>query len=147
MHRSLVVLVMLACSNTFAQNSHEPITNNVRIRVLQEQSVPYIQQADGSVSTSCNVAGTAGTSMRAARMDCGSYDGAIQWPYMLTAMLVEASDGNAYLIACDLAGRWSKCVPLRPGKVYNTRLSAEGMVVQFFNTKGGQPELIYKLLH
>jgi hypothetical protein len=61
-------------------------------------------------------------------------------------MLVEASDGNAYIIACDRAWRWSKCVPLRAGDSYNARLGPKGMVVQTFNTKGNESEPTYTVL-
>ena len=138
------------------------IAAGLRLRVLQEQSVPYVQQAGGGVSTTCTISGTANTSMNAtttgnttfgnaattsgAQMNCNSYDRTMRWPHVLNAMLVEASDGNAYIIACDRAWRWSKCVPLRAGDSYNARLGPKGMVVQTFNTKGNESEPTYTVL-
>lgn len=38
-----------------------------------------------------------------ARLQGDSYGATINWPHVLIVMLAEASDGNAYLIACDRA--------------------------------------------
>jgi hypothetical protein len=37
------------------------------------------------------------------QMNCKSSDNTIRWTHVLNAMFVEASDGNAYIIACDRA--------------------------------------------
>lgn len=50
----------------------------------------------------------------------------MNWPHVLNVMLVEASDGNAYIIACDRAWAWSKCVPLRAGDTFNARRTSKG---------------------
>jgi hypothetical protein len=145
----------------FSRPAGQP-TAGLQIRVLQEQSVPYVQQIGGGVSTSCNISGSANTSMTATttgnltlgnatttsglHMNCNSYDTTTRWPHVLNAMLVEASDGNAYIIACDRAWRWSKCVPLRAGEVFNARHTGKGMAVQAFNTKGQESEPTYTVL-
>jgi hypothetical protein len=145
----------------FAPPTEQPAAG-LRIRVLQEQSVPYVQQSGGGISTSCNISGSANTSMTATttgnftfgdatttsgfQMKCNSYDTTIRWPHVLNAMLVEASDGNAYIIACDRAWRWSKCVPLRAGEMFNARHTSKGMAVQAFNTKGQESEPTYTVL-
>ncbi len=145
----------------FAPPVEQP-SEGLRIRVLQEQSVPYIQQSGGGISTSCNISGSANTSMTATttgnvtfgnatttsalQMKCNSYDTTIRWPHVLNAMLVEATDGNAYIIACDRAWRWSKCVPLRAGDTFNARHTSKGMAVQAFNTKGKESEPTYTVL-
>ena len=145
----------------FSPPAEQP-SAGLRIRVLQEQSVPYVQQSGGGISTSCNIAGSANTSMTATttgnvtfgnatttsglQMHCNSYDTTIRWPHVLNAMLVEASDGNAYIIACDRAWRWSKCVPLRAGETFNARHTSKGMAVQAFNTKGQESEPTYTVL-
>jgi hypothetical protein len=61
-------------------------------------------------------------------------------------MLVEASDGNAYIIACDRAWRWSKCSGLKPGDTFNALRTDKGFVVQFFNTKQQEKETTYAVL-
>lgn len=145
----------------FTPPSEQPVAG-LRIRVLQEQSVPYVQQIGGGISTSCNISGSANTSMTATttgnvtfgnatttsglQMHCNSYDTTVRWPHVLNAMLVEASDGNAYIIACDRAWRWSKCVPLRAGDTFNARHTSKGMAVQAFNTKGQESEPTYTVL-
>ena len=134
----------------------------LRIKVLQEQSVPYVQQSGGGVSTTCSIAGSANTSINATAMGnytfgnastnlgltmrCSSYDTTVRWPHVLNAMFVEASDGNAYIIACDRAWRWSKCVPLRAGEIFNAELTNKGMAVQAYNTKGQESEPAYTIL-
>jgi hypothetical protein len=72
-------------------------------RVLQSESVPYVVQSGGGVTTNCQIYGS-DTNLS---MNCRSYDNTIRWQHVLNAMLVEASDGNAYIIACDRAWRWS----------------------------------------
>ena len=134
----------------------------LRIKVLQEQSVPYVQQTGGGVSTTCQIAGSANTSMNATTMgnytfgnattnlglsmNCNSYDRTVRWAHVLNAMFVEASDGNAYIIACDRAWRWSKCVPLRAGEIFNAELTGKGMAVQAYNAKGQESEPTYTIL-
>ena len=91
----------------------------LRIRVLEEKSVPYEQKMGGGPSTSCNISGGSNTTFSAntignstygnaktttgLHMNCATYDTTMNWPHVLNVMLVEASDGNAYLIACDRA--------------------------------------------
>jgi hypothetical protein len=58
----------------------------------------------------------------------------------------EATDGNAYIIACDRAWRWSKCSGLKPGDTFNARRTHKGFVVQFFNTKQQEKEARYSVL-
>lgn len=145
----------------FSPPAERPATG-LRVKVLQEQSVPYVQQAGGGVSTTCHIAGSANTSMNATAMGnytvgnastnlgitmrCNSYDTTVRWPHVLNAMFVEASDGNAYIIACDRAWRWSKCVPLRAGETFNAELTNKGMAVQAYNTKGQESEPTYTIL-
>jgi hypothetical protein len=131
-------------THTFLPQTQNPITiqmapqtttQGLTLRVLQEQSVPYTQESGGGISTSCNIDGTANTSVHVnsygnsasgnattnsnQHMTCNSYDTTIRWPHVLNVMYAQASDGNSYIIACDRAWRWSKCVPLRAGDVFN----------------------------
>jgi hypothetical protein len=48
-------------------------------------------------------------------LNCNSSDNTIRWQHVLNAMLGDATDGNAYILACDRAWRWSKCTGLKPG--------------------------------
>src|SRR5213594_2902980 len=106
-------------------------------KVLQSESVPYVVQTSGGVSTNCQISGSTSTTMSAytagnttfgsatsspdLRMNCNSSQDSLKWQHVLNAMLVEASDGNAYVIACDRAWRWSKCSGLKPGDIFNAR--------------------------
>ena len=133
-----------------------------KFKVLQSESVPYVVQTGGGISTNCNIFGSTNTSFSATTMgnstfgnatttpnlsmNCSSSDNTLRWTHVLNAMLVEASDGNAYIIACDRAWRWSKCSALRPGDVFNARQTDKGFVVQFFNSKSEEKEATYSVL-
>lgn len=61
-------------------------------------------------------------------------------------MFVHASDGNAYIIACDRAWAWSKCSPLRVGDTFLARLTPKGFVVESINRKSKEQEATYSIL-
>ena len=140
----------------------ENASQGLTLKVLQEQSVPYTQESGGGISTSCNIVGTANTSAYVntygnsaygnattnsnQRMTCNSYDTTIRWPHVLNVMFVEASDGNSYIIACDAAWAWSKCVPLRAGDTFNARFTNRGLEVAAFDTKGKEKNPTYQIL-
>jgi hypothetical protein len=131
-------------------------------KVLQSESVPYVVQTGGGISTNCQISGSTNTTFSATtmgnttfgnatinpnlRMNCSSTDNTVRWTHVLNAMLVEASDGNAYIIACDRAWRWSKCSALKPGDVFNARQTDKGFMVQFVNTKSEEKEATYSVL-
>ena len=146
-------------SNPFPAPSAD---GGLTIRVLQAQSVPYVQKIGGGPSTSCNITGGSNTTMSATtignytygnadtttglHMNCNSYDNTMNWQHILNVMLVVASDGNAYMIACDRAWAWSKCVPLRSGDTFTARSTSKGLAVQSFNAKGKESEPTYVIL-
>lgn len=137
-------------------------SQGITLRILQAQSMPYVQESGGGVSTNCNIVGNANTSAYATsvgtsaygnasttsnqHMSCSSYDTTMRWPHVLNVMYAEASDGNSYIIACDAAWRWSKCKPLRVGDVFITRFTNKGVEVSAVNGKGKQENLTYRLL-
>jgi hypothetical protein len=132
------------------------------LRVLQSESVPYTQESRGGISTTCNIVGDANTSAYAhstgnsaygtattnwnQQMKCNSYDTTIRWPHVLNAMFVQASNGNSYIIACDRAWRWSKCVPLRVGDTFSARFSDKGIEVEAVSSKGKEERPTYSIL-
>ncbi|WP_420239345.1 hypothetical protein ACOBR2_07160 [Telmatobacter bradus] len=132
------------------------------IRVLQSQSVPYTQQLGNSANTNCSISGTAntfatantagnttwgnGTTNSSMQMNCNSYDTTIRWPHMLNMMLIEASDGNAYIIECDKAWRWSKCVSLIAGQTFNARFTPKGIEVEAVTAKGQSIKPVYGIV-
>ena len=111
------------------------------IRVLEQTSIPYEQKLGGGISTSCTISG--GSTLRLA---CNSYDNTVNWPHVLNVMLVEASDGIAYIIACDRAWAWSKCVPLQAGLSFEARRTDKGLAVRGINAKGKESEPTYAIL-
>jgi hypothetical protein len=144
------------------QRPTEGVREGLTLKVLQAQSVPYIQQSGGGISTSCNIVGSANTSAYAnsvgnstfgnattnsnQHMSCNSYDTTVRWPHVLNVMFAEASNGNSYMFACDRAWRWSKCVPLQAGQVFNARFTEKGLEVEAFNTKGKEENPTYHVL-
>jgi TPR repeat protein len=140
----------------------EKVSQGLTLKVLQEQSMPYTQESGGGISTSCNIVGTANTSAYAnafgnsaygnattnsnQRMTCNSYDTTIRWAHVLNVMFVQASNGNSYIIACDAAWRWSKCVPLRAGDTFNARFTNKGIQVDAINTRGKEENPTYQIL-
>jgi hypothetical protein len=79
-------------------------------------------------------------------MNCRSWDTTIRWTHVLNAMFAEASDGNAYIIACDRAWRWSKCIPLKAGDTFLAERTDKGFRVQSFNSKSKEHEAVYSVL-
>jgi hypothetical protein len=155
-----------AINPTIDESLFQPPTQSpsqgLTLKVLQEQSVPYIQQSGGGVSTSCNIVGDANTSGYAntvgnstfgnatttsnQHMNCNSYDTTVRWPHVLNVMFAEASDGNSYMFACDRAWRWSKCIPLSAGQVFNARFTDKGLEVEAFTSKGKEENPTYHVL-
>ena len=144
------------------QREPQTSTQGLTLRILQEQSVPYIQKTGGGISTSCDIVGSANTSAYVnaygnsaygqattnsnQHMSCNSYDTSMRWPHVLNVMFAQASDGNSYIIACDRAWLWSKCVPLRAGEVFSARFTDKGIEVQGSNSKGKEVNPTYHIL-
>lgn len=133
-------------------------------RVLQSETVEYAQQLGGEDSTNCQISRSEIVSTTASslddiayldgpivsnlRMTCSSWDTTKFWPRKLNAMLVVASDNNAYIIACDKSwkGKWSKCAPLEAGEVFNGTHTDSGFAVHGIDTKGKEQEVDYSIL-
>lgn len=133
------------------------------IRVLQAEQVPYsVQVSGGQISTDCNISGNtsttgsviasgntawgSSTAYSSLRMNCNTYQSApVGWRPVLNAMLVVASNGNAYIIACDAAWRWSKCRALIAGDTFEARMSSKGLTVEYY-MNGKTKEATYAVL-
>jgi hypothetical protein len=138
------------------------VAASVTLKVLQSESVPYTVQTNGGISTACNISGSTSTTMNAStygnttygtatstpnlQMNCRSSDTTIRWNHVLNAMFVEASDGNAYIIACDRAWAWSKCKPLKAGDTFLAARGEKGFIVQSYNSKAKEQEATYAVL-
>jgi hypothetical protein len=134
----------------------------ITLKVLQAESVPYTVQTNGGINTNCNINGSINTTGTAStygnttygtststpnlQMNCRSTDTTIRWNHVLNAMLVQASDGNAYIIACDRAWRWSKCTPLKAGDTFLAKRGDKGFIVQSINSKSKEQEATYSVL-
>jgi len=137
------------------------VAASVSLRVLQSESVPYTVETNGGISTACSISGSTSTSLTATTygnttygnatstpnlsMNCKSTDTTIRWKHVLNAMFVQASDGNAYIIACDRAWAWSKCKPLRAGDTFLAVRGDKGFVVQSYS-KSKEQEATYSVL-
>jgi hypothetical protein len=144
------------------QYAPQTTSQGLTVKVLQEQSVPYTQESAGGISTSCNIVGMSNTSAyvnaydnsaygnattnTTQHMSCNSYDTTMRWPHVLNVMFAQASDGNSYIIACDRAWRWSKCVPLRAGDTFKAHFTNKGIQVEAINTKGKEENPTYHIL-
>jgi hypothetical protein len=151
-----------AVSPVTIQRAPQTAAQGLTLRILQSQSVPYIQESGGGISTSCSIVGTVNTSAYVnaygnsaygnattnsnQHMSCNSYDTTMRWPHVLNVMFAEGSDGNSYIIACDAAWRWSKCNPLRAGDTFNARFTPKGIEVQATNAKGKEENPTYRVL-
>lgn len=133
------------------------------IRVLQTDQVPYsVQYGGGGVSTNCSITGSTyaygsattvgdytygnATSNTDLGMHCNSYENPpMQWRHVLNTMLVVASNGNAYIIACDAAWRWSKCTALVTGDTFRAKMTSKGLAVEYF-VKNKPKETTYAIM-
>jgi hypothetical protein len=131
------------------------------LKVLQTETVPHAQEIEGNIDTSCQISRESkqatelglddvplanGVGAPTFRMMCNAWDTTPIWPRKLNAMLVAASDGNAYIIACDEVSRWSKCVPLDEGRVFKATRVENSFEVQGINIKGKDEEGSYLIL-
>jgi hypothetical protein len=78
-------------------------------------------------------------------MNCYSQEVAAEWRHVMNAMLVAATNGNAYIIACDAAWRWSKCRGLVTGDTFRAKMTQKGLAVQYF-VKSKPKEATYSIL-
>jgi len=134
----------------------------ITFKVTQSESVPYVVQTNGGISTACNISGSTNTTMTAStygnttygsatsnpnlQMNCRSSDTTIRWTHVLNAMFVQASDGNAYIIACDRAWRWSKCTPLKVGDTFLAKRTDKRFLVQSVKGNSKEQEATYTIL-
>lgn len=137
------------------------------LRVLQSESVHYAQQMDDNDiggAVNCQISESAPAKAQVAasllddpvfagdaggsnlKMTCNSWDTTKFFPRVLNAMLVASSDGNAYVIACDKGWKWSKCVPLEAGQVFNASRTEKGIEVLGVNAKGKDQAATYSIL-
>jgi hypothetical protein len=131
----------------------------LNFKVLDMQSVEYAQQMEGR-SASCQLSQATNTTVANPlddagfvegatpsnlQMTCNAWDTSRFWPYKFNAMLVMGSDGNAYILACDQAPKWSKCVPIETGRVVNGVRTPAGIEVPGKNAKG-QPQAVDYLI-
>ena len=136
------------------------------LRVLQSESVRYAQQMDNDIAgaVNCQISESAPAKISVAasllddpvfaedaggsnlKMTCNSWDTTKFFPRVLNAMLVAASDGNAYVIACDKGWKWSKCVPLEAGQVFSASRTEKGIEVLGVNAKGKDQAATYSIL-
>lgn len=138
-------------------------SSEVSLRVLQTETVPHAQELGGDTSTNCQMSMATATPEAAAssiddvpiaggestsglRMTCNAWDTTGFFPRKLYAMLVLASDGKAYIIACDQTSRWAKCAPLEAGHLVNAKRTDDGFDVLDVNVKGKGQDVVYSIV-
>ncbi|HEX5234356.1 MAG TPA: hypothetical protein VFW25_03395 [Silvibacterium sp.] len=134
--------------------------DTVTLKVLDSKTVAHGQELDSDFGASCQLSQerntsapnplddvhfTAATTPSNLQMSCNAWDNTKFWPRKLDAMLVMASDGNAYILTCDHGPRWSKCAPLRQGGMFHGRRTEKGLSVFGVNWKGKEQEIEYSI--
>lgn len=132
----------------------------LNFRVVDTQAVSHGQEVGGGGFTGCQLSQAANASVVNAlddvdfakglmpsnlQMTCNSWDTAKFFPHKLNAMLVEASDGKAYILTCDEGTRWSKCYPLHAGQVFHATRTETGISVEGMDGKGREEEVNYTI--
>jgi hypothetical protein len=79
-------------------------------------------------------------------MHCESQGQALGWRHVLNAVLVVASDGNAYVLGCEAAFRWSKCKGLQAGDVFRASQSGQGLRLYGADPDGKATEIDFSIL-
>lgn len=131
------------------------------LKVVDSRSVEYAQELLGNKSAACQLSQARNTSVvdplsdihfekgtapSNLKMDCNSWDTTKLFPRKLNAMLVVASDGNAYLLTCDQGAVLSKCFPLTAGRVFRAMHTDTGIAVLGRNAKGKEQEVNYSIV-
>jgi hypothetical protein len=132
----------------------------LNFRVVDAQSVSHGQEIGGGGYTGCQLSQAMNTSVVNAfddvdfakgltpsnlQMTCNSWDTTKFFSHKLDAMLVEASDGKAYILTCDEGTRWSKCYPLHAGQVFHATRTETGISVEGVDGKGKEEEVNYSV--
>ena len=79
-------------------------------------------------------------------MDCTSQGQSAGWRHVVNTVLVVASDGNAYALACEAAFRWSKCKGLQSGDFFRASPTAQGLRVYAADPNGKATEIDFRVL-
>ncbi len=135
----------------------------LELKVLQADSLPYAESiGGGQANVDCSIKGTIDTRGRIwstgpsatwraysypdLRLSCTSYETPpIEWNHVLNMALAVASDGNAYILACDAAWRWSKCRTLMPD-IYPAYWTDRGLRVVYVTGKKELKQATYRVL-
>jgi PEGA domain len=80
-------------------------------------------------------------------MRCNSERQSVGWRHVLNTMLVVASDGNAYVLGCEAAFRWSKCKGLQTGNVFRASRIGQGLTVFAADPNGKATEVDLRVLN
>ena len=154
------VCLALCCFVKAQRSPDYPLT----LKILQTEEVPYSEQVSGGqVHTKCSIVGTVDTKGSATtmgdltnwtadsypnlHMSCVSFETPpVVWNHVLSTMFAAGSDGNAYIISCDAASRWSKCRSLRTGDVFEARWAKGRLRVAYSTAKGKRREATYSVL-
>lgn len=133
----------------------------VSFRVLDTKAVAHTQEMGGNVSVTCQLSQDVnttvadpmddvhfieGTTPSNLQMTCNSWDTPKYWARKLNASVAVASDGNAYIVACDQGPKWSKCTPLEAGKIIHGVRNPEGIEVESRNENGKPVTVTYSVL-
>lgn len=80
-------------------------------------------------------------------MHCDNQGQPLGWRHVLNTALVVASDGNAYVLGCEAAYRWSKCKGLQAGDVFRASQTGQGLKVYAADPDGKATEIDFSVLN
>jgi len=142
--RCVLPLCLVVLTGTL-RAEEQPVEYPLTLRVLQTEQVPYSEQiSGGSATDSCWFARSGST----LRMSCSRTEiPPMYWPKTLQVMLVEGSDGNAYILSCRRSSRWSKCRYLGVGVTLQARWKDHDLAVGYAaGKKNKAQEATYQVL-
>ncbi|HYX67817.1 MAG TPA: PEGA domain-containing protein [Terriglobales bacterium] len=111
------------------------------VKVISSQQAPYmVQSGGGDSSTDCHEYGS--------DVKCTTTDSSTTWRHVYVTIKVQVTAADAtkeYVIGCDRAFRWSKCLPLEPG-LFHAKWSNKGLDVLFRGQDGKWHDHTYSIL-
>jgi PEGA domain len=140
---------------------------NLVLRVLQtDQIVNSVRSSKVESQLSCSISGTPSPDVEKSHtkitgpdipwisnsypglsMHCSSERQSAGWRHVLNTMLVVASDGNAYVLGCEAAFRWSQCKGLQTGGVFRASRTDRGLTVFAADLDGKATEIDFRVLN
>lgn len=139
-----LVLKVLQTDQLFDSTHSGKLESRVRCSISATPS-PAVEKSDAS--TIGSDIPWISNSYPGLSMHCSSEGQSAGWRHVLNTMLVVASDGNAYVLGCEAAFRWSKCKGLQTGDVFRASRTEQGLRVHATDAGGKATEVDFSVLN